>query len=80
MKDKLIIIENSSNITGYFYELEKKLLFIQFKGGALYRYDDVPQDIADGFAVSESKGVYLAVNIKDKFKYAKFKDTSENIA
>lgn len=72
--DNLIPIENSSNLTGYYYEPLTKMLFIEFRGGALYGYDLVPVEVVEEFEKAESKGQFLARHIKDKYNCTKFKN------
>lgn len=59
----------SSNIEGYAYDSKVKKLWIAFKGSRVYAYKDVPNKIADGLHLAESKGKYHAKNIKGKFDY-----------
>lgn len=57
----------SSNINGVAYAEEAQELFVEFKGGARYRYDGVsPEEYAD-FMGAPSKGAYFASNIKDSY-------------
>lgn len=58
----------SSNLDGYIY-LGGKYLVVAFKSGAYYRYDEVPQDVADEFASAHSKGKYLNLNIKNAYAW-----------
>lgn len=81
----MIKIENSSNLTGYFYNDEIKKLFIEFKGGAVYVYDEISIELAAEFLKAESKGAFLAKRIKDKFNFIKYEvseidKTNENKA
>jgi hypothetical protein len=51
------------------YLAGKRLLYLRFRSGDVYRYFDVPaQDYAE-FLASESKGTYFAHNIRDRFCY-----------
>jgi hypothetical protein len=58
----------SSNLDGYIY-LGGKYLVVAFKSGAYYRYDEVPQDVADEFAAANSKGKYLNMYIKNAYAW-----------
>jgi hypothetical protein len=67
---------NSSTIFGHRWEgkgnsyngiKDSGNLVIKFKNGGVYRYKDVDFDTYSGFAEAESKGKYLAKNIKNKF-------------
>lgn len=46
---------------------EDGVLEVLFLGGGLYRYKDVPEQLAEEFMKSESKGKFLARYIKGKF-------------
>lgn len=59
----------SSNLLGVAYDEDKQQLFVEFKGGAKYRYDGVDQDEYDNFMSASSKGQYFAQNIKDSYPY-----------
>lgn len=54
----------SSNIKGFLYNQGAKQLFITFKSGATYRYDDVPP--SEVRAITRSKSVGKAVNRRIK--------------
>jgi KTSC domain len=70
MKNKMIV-ENSSSIKSYEFDNETKTLTVEFKAGSIYTYQNISDDIARDFRVAESKGSYLAKNIKGKFDYSK---------
>jgi hypothetical protein len=59
---------HSSNIDGYIY-LGGRYLVVAFKSGALYRYDEVPQNVFDEFAAAHSKGKYLNLHIKNAYAW-----------
>jgi len=44
---------------------------VEFKGGSLYRYKDVPEKVFNGLLKAESVGRFLTSEIKDKFDYVK---------
>ena len=44
-------------------------LDLEFRSGAVYRYFTVPQAVARGLDVAESKGAYFNRCIKDRFPY-----------
>lgn len=44
-------------------------LYVAFHGGSLYRYDDVPLELAEEFTETGSKGGFLATYIKDVFQF-----------
>lgn len=66
-----MIIEtpNSSNIKKV--EYEGKNLFVEFKAGGIYRYDNVPQRIFEAFRTEPSAGKYFQTNVKNKYSYTK---------
>jgi hypothetical protein len=62
---ELILCENSSNIIGYGYD--SGVLAVKFKagpGGKTYHYAGVPAEVYAEFCAAESKGKFLAQNIK----------------
>jgi KTSC domain len=77
--ENLIKIENSSNLEAYYYEPATKVLFIEFKSGALYGYDLVEPEIIVAFLAAESKGAYLSRHIKPKYKCTQFRAPSADL-
>lgn len=59
----------SSNLLGVAYDEDAQELFVEFKGGAKYRYDGVSPEEYESFMGSSSKGQYFAQNIKDNYPY-----------
>ena len=64
----------SSNIISIGYGYRFGFLDVEFKGGAVYRYNGVPDAIGDGLMAADSKGKYLAKEIKGKNAYFKVSD------
>lgn len=66
---------SSSNPEGdlqaYRYNEGKRLLEIQFHGGRVYQYPNVPKDVADGLGSADSAGRYFHANIKKQFNAAR---------
>jgi uncharacterized protein len=62
---------DSSNISSIGYAEESNTLEIEFHGGAVYQYFDVPSHVHDGIMGPGSKGQYFAQHIKGYFRYAK---------
>jgi KTSC domain-containing protein len=58
----------SSNILSVTYSPEFQILQVEFKNGKIYDYMALPADIFYEFMAAESKGSYLAKNIKGKFE------------
>lgn len=57
----------SSNIESVGHE--NKTLFIRFKSGVSYSYDDVPFDHYDALAKAESAGRFFHRFVKGKYRY-----------
>lgn len=58
---------NSSNLRGYEYQSDTRLLKVTFMSGRTYVYQDVPQDVADGLGSADSPGKYFNSSIKDTY-------------
>lgn len=54
----------SSNIKSVGYDPEQTLLEVEFKNGAVYQYEDVPEDIYQDMLVAESVGKYFNTQVK----------------
>ena len=55
---------NSSAIKSIKYDVNTKLLAIQFTSGGIYDYPEVPQDKVEGLINAESAGRYFNQHIK----------------
>lgn len=62
---------DSSNIESIRYDDETSTLEVRFINGGTYHYFDVPEHVRMDFERSESKGQFLASNIKGQFRYGK---------
>jgi hypothetical protein len=73
MMDNIRIKETptSSNILGLKYFVDTKSLEITFTSGQVYRYDDVPEDVANQLFDTESVGKTFFSTVKGKFNYTK---------
>ena len=59
---------DSSHIGAYGYDLERKILAVQFKGsGTIYHYSTFPLEQASEFGAAESKGRFYSANVKGKY-------------
>lgn len=65
-----VIIE-SSNLSKAIYNVDTKLLDVEFKNGAKYQYEEVPHQIFTRMRMSESQGKYFNTEISKKYKYKK---------
>ncbi|MCL5429332.1 MAG: KTSC domain-containing protein [Chloroflexi bacterium] len=54
----------STTMSSMGYDLESRTLEIEFVGGAIYQYFDVPEEIYQGLLSAESKGRYFNLVIK----------------
>lgn len=69
-----MIVVASSNIEaiGHTENVDKKeTLFIRFKNGSCYEYQDVPLKIYTDFLNSESKGRYFHQHISGQYSFTK---------
>lgn len=66
----------SSNIKSIGYDENRLTLEIEFTGGAVFQYFDVPEKTYVGIISSASIGRYFHDNIKSKHSYTKLSDTS----
>lgn len=62
---------DSSNISSIGYDEGSNTLEIEFHGGTVYQYFDVPLNVYDGIMEAGSKGQYLAQHIKGYHRYVK---------
>ena len=61
----------SSNIVRFRYDEETLTLEVEFKGGNIYQYFDVPSGVVEEFQMAQSKGQYFGQNIRNAFRYAR---------
>ncbi len=62
---------DSSNITSIGFDPYVGTLEVEFKGGSVYRYFEVPTATYQLLITAESVGKYLAANIRNKYHHAK---------
>lgn len=55
-KNTWVRTPQSTNIAGYFYFQSSKKLCIEFKGGEIYTYHNVPEDVYEEFGRAPSVG------------------------
>lgn len=66
----MLFVENenkSSAIKNVTYNAHTRALKVQFIGGQLYEYQNVPVEVYDEFCQAESLGKFFNENIKTKF-------------
>ncbi len=61
----------SSNISSIGYDEDSNTLEIEFHNGAVYQYFDVPFSVYDDLMGADSQGIYLAQNIKGKYRFVR---------
>ena len=61
----------SSNVAGFGYDDERRVLKVEFKNGSVYDYFDVPDQVFNGMKSASSVGQYLAQQVKGTFRYAR---------
>ena len=61
----------SSNIARYKYEDQTRVLTVEFKHGGTYNYYDVPHQVFAQMNAANSKGGFLAQNVKGAYRYAR---------
>jgi hypothetical protein len=64
---------SSSNLRSVGYNEEEQILEIEFNGGRVYQYFNVPPKIHNGLMAASSHGKYFHRNIKDTYSYDQIK-------
>ena len=60
---------SSSNLSSVGYDESNHILEIEFHGGRVYQYFDVPKRIHQELMNANSHGKYFHRNIKDNYSY-----------
>ncbi len=61
----------SSTIVRFGYDQNNHILCVEFKNGGQYQYFDVPDSVFEQMKSAGSKGQFLALNIKGRYRYAR---------
>lgn len=61
----------SSNVASVGYEDATQTLEIEFHGGAVYQYFDVPRAVFEGLLAADSPGGFVHEQIRGVFRYAR---------
>lgn len=61
----------SSNIKSVGYDQEQTLLEVEFKSGAVYQYEEVPEDVYQEMLAAESVGKYFNTQVKGSYSEKK---------
>ena len=62
---------NSSTIASAGYDVNQRLLEIEFISGGVYQYFNVPESIATGFFNASSHGKYFHDHIRNVYRTSK---------
>lgn len=61
---------DSEALTSVGYDPDRRMLEVEFEGGAVYRYYDVPPELHAGLMSAPSRGQYFAEHIRNEgFEY-----------
>lgn len=63
----------SSQLSYIGYDEDTKELFITFKNGSTYRYENVPMHVFHELKHTKSVGTYFSDSIKNIYKFTKIK-------
>ena len=61
----------SSNIVSIGFDEDSEILQVEFKGGVVYEYFDVPEHIHEELMAAESVGSYFARVVKGNYSFNK---------
>lgn len=64
----------SKSIASIGFRSELRVLEVEFRSGALYRYFSVPRSIFEALQKAESKGRYFSQSIRGKFEFKRLAD------
>jgi hypothetical protein len=64
----------STVVASFNYNRETSALYVVFVSGAIYEYLDVPENIYKQMKTFRSKGTFLNVFIKGKYRFKKLKE------
>ena len=59
----------SSVLAAVAYAHRERLLYLEFRSGAIYRYFDFPVQMYEELLAADSKGQYFSWHIRDRFPY-----------
>ncbi len=60
---------SSSNLVSVGYDPGSETLEVEFKGGSIYRYFNVPSFEHERLMAASSHGIYFNANIKDTYPF-----------
>jgi hypothetical protein len=62
---------DSSNLQSVGYDPQTSTLEVEFAGGGIYQFFDVPEAVHAELMKSDSKGKFFGAQVKGNFRYAK---------
>lgn len=62
---------DSTTVAAYAYDAAARVLEVEFHGGAVYRYHDVPPDVVGAWLRAPSLGAFFNERIRDAFEFEK---------
>lgn len=60
-------VQSSSNVSARGYDSANQKLYVEFKGGAVYEYRNVPPEVWSSWTAAESAGKFFLAEIKPVF-------------
>ncbi len=64
---------NSTSVALVGYDPDAGILEVEFTGGSVYEYYQVPKPIFDGLVSAPSPGHYMATKVKDVYRYRRIR-------
>ena len=60
------------------YDRSEALLQLSFRNGISYQYSDVPAEVYDQLVLTESKGKYFNLHIRNRYAHTKISASGES--
>ena len=70
----------STNVASVGYSRHLRALEIEFTRGAIYRFLDVPSNVYRGLMDAQSKGRFIAENIRGKYRFVRVRASRARLA
>ena len=70
----------SSNVASVGYSKQLHALEIEFRRGAIYRFLDVPATVHRGLMSAQSKGHFVAENIRGKYRFVRVRSSPSSVS
>ena len=64
----------SSSLVAVGYDARHELLEVEFRSGAVYRYDRVLLEVYEELVAAESKGAFFNANIRSHYRFVRGRD------